>query len=595
MANISKKNNILSITKHVFNMLGAPLIHELPFFLIAVCSTTLIGFYFGFVQRIKSHYFILLDNLIISILVGIFFCYLLTALAYTFKNKIIKYGIYSIIFILNFFDYFLAGNFQANIGAEAFRLLAETNYNEASEFISIFASSPGTIKAIIKTIILIVLFLGFQLTYKHFKKLKSFRCYSITCSSIASFIVIIGIYYCGYFSYIFKFNTTEEILDFNYIYHFKDPFSRTFLACKTLDIAGNEIDTAIETSRNISSTSTEQKSPLNIVVVIGESFNKWHSPIYGYPLNTTPHMLQEYNYGNLIAFDDVSAPSGTTNLSIKNIFSCNSISHKEQWFNHPIFTCLFKKAGWNVYLWDNQQVIDKGTSFSFALNSFLFAPAIMDVAYTDVNKICYDYDEDLIRSFHKKCTGSKNLVIFHLNGQHARSKDRYPKQAMFEHFTSDSIKRNESYLTEKKKTLIAQYDNATLYNDFVISQIFKKFNNSNSIVIYFSDHGDEIYDYRDKYLRHLSEDLSQGMIKYILKVPFFVWVSPKYKEQNPDVIDALKLAKGKKYETDNLCHMLFSIGHISTNEYKQDRDVLSPNYKQTKRYTYKATELCPIE
>ena len=37
----------------------------------------------------------------------------------------------------------------------------------------------------------------------------------------------------------------------------------------------------------------------------------------------------------------------------------------------------------------------------------------------------------------------------------------------------------------------------TLYNDYVLKNIIDLFRDKNTVVLYFSDHGEEIYDYRD--------------------------------------------------------------------------------------------------
>ena len=42
---------------------------------------------------------------------------------------------------------------------------------------------------------------------------------------------------------------------------------------------------------------TTAEQPINIVVVIGESYIKHHSWLYGYPLETTPHLSAEKDSG----------------------------------------------------------------------------------------------------------------------------------------------------------------------------------------------------------------------------------------------------------------------------------------------------------
>ena len=43
-----------------------------------------------------------------------------------------------------------------------------------------------------------------------------------------------------------------------------------------------------------------------------------------------------------------------TTFSMKNMLSTNRISDNEAWHERPYFPVIFKKAGFNVSMWDNQ-------------------------------------------------------------------------------------------------------------------------------------------------------------------------------------------------------------------------------------------------
>ena len=78
-------------------------------------------------------------------------------------------------------------------------------------------------------------------------------------------------------------------------------------------------------------------------------------------------------------------------------------------------------------------------------------------------------------------------------------------------------------MDKNKKWAIATYDNATLYNDAVMGHIFDLYRNKNAVVVYFSDHGEEIYDYRDQRGRHVSYAPSADMLRHQNEVPFVIW------------------------------------------------------------------------
>ena len=319
---------------------------------------------------------------------------------------------------------------------------------------------------------------------------------------------------------------------------------------------------------------------ISIVVVIGESYIKSHSQLYGYELATTPNLCREENEGRLFVFDDVISSSNSTSIAMRNILCCNNSSADEQWYDYPNFMTIFKQSGYNVYFWSNQVDFAKKETFSFTLNSFLYNSKICEFAYTKRNLQSYKFDEDLIKSFSDSINYSlnkHNLIIFHLNGQHHDVRERFPSDK-FKHFNADSINRDEPYLGIAEKEYIADYDNATLYNDYVLHKIIEEFRNSNSILIYLSDHGEEVYDYRNQKGRDQGP-LTANKLKYQYEIPFMVWCSDIYKEKYREKVNAIKNAVNRPFISDNLCNMLFNLGGIETPYYRDSLDLISPNYK----------------
>ena len=324
---------------------------------------------------------------------------------------------------------------------------------------------------------------------------------------------------------------------------------------------------------------------LNIVLVIGESYIKQHAQLYDYYLNTTPFMSSEKEKGNLIVFNDVVTPANNTTVVLKNMLCCNDVGNGEAWYNSPFFPAIFKRAGYNVLLWDNQLTLDVNTSGFFGVKNFLYDDRLLELGFTDRNDEGFDLDAELVESFKSdtsKPLGAHNLILFHLQGQHIDASTRFPHTAEFTKFSVDSIKRNDKYLTPEKKQRIADYDNATYYNDWVIKQIIDIYRNSNTILIYFSDHGDEVYDYRDQFGREFGT-FTPNKLRYQFEVPFVVWCSNNYKEKHLDLYKQLSLSANKPYMIDKLCHLLFHLGGIQTVYYKKNKDILDSSYQVGRR------------
>ncbi|MCQ2288506.1 MAG: phosphoethanolamine transferase [Muribaculaceae bacterium] len=575
----NKRNTLVNFWGSLLRVVGSPVVYEFPFFLITACIFCLKSTFQSFSSVLSS------GNIDYAMLtaqrcfVGLLFSYLFAALAHSFKPRWAKVAVYAIMFLVVLIDCFLQANVHTGIGAEALRLVAETYSSEAWEFLQDYLFSVASLKAYTKVVIYLVAFIALTLLKNRIKHFVS-ACAISVINWITLLGLVVSLYFCECFVFMSELTTTEQMMSYCEYYNFPDPVSRMVSAIKTLRVAGRETQQAIEANTAIKPIESQQSNDsLNVVVVIGESFIKWHSPLYGYKLNTTPNMLNEASHGNLIAFDHVYSPASQTSLAIKNILSCNSVSDDEKWFEFPVFSTIFKQNGWRVYLWDNQRMFGQGSMWSFALNSFLYDNQLNNTAFSQNNTQCYNYDGELIDSFDADVSNGRNVVIFHLNGQHHDASSRYPHEQAFTRFTSDSIHRSEPWVDQKRKTAIAHYDNATLYNDFVLANIFKKFQETNSIVLYFSDHGEEIYDYRDNRGRKLDGEVTPNLCKYIFEVPFFVWVSNQFVSKYPHKVQALEKAKSKTFSTDNICHLLFDIANISTQYYKPERDVMQDDFK----------------
>lgn len=87
----------------------------------------------------------------------------------------------------------------------------------------------------------------------------------------------------------------------------------------------------------------------------------------------------------------------------------------------------------------------------------------------------------------------KNFLVVHLEGTHEEYRLRYPPE--FSKFTS----KDEVAEREEWKKIKAEYDNAVLYNDndYVLNEIIERFEDKDAVVIFVSDHDNEVYDGRD--------------------------------------------------------------------------------------------------
>ena len=359
-----------------------------------------------------------------------------------------------------------------------------------------------------------------------------------------------------------------------------DPISQILRSCVLLAKTGKAMGHAIEVTQNATTQSHIARDSVNVILVIGESYIKSHCQSYGYPLPTSPQLQRLKDEGSLTIFNDVVAPDNSTSTTIKNMLCCNSIGEGESWYDSPFFPAIFNEAGYDVYFWDNQHDCAPKAEYSFALNSFIYNRGI-ERFYTATNRESFEFDEDIVTSFKNDVHRKKaaNLVIFHLMGQHLDAAERFPHEEQYIRFHKEDVKRDEDYINEEARQRIADYDNATFYNDHVMAEIIELFKDVESVMVYLSDHGEEVYDFRDHYGRDHSPVISPSCAKYQFGIPFMIWCSDCYSEKHPEVVQRIKDSANKPFMSDNLCQVLFYLGGIQTPFYFEDRNILSPKYR----------------
>ncbi len=174
-----------------------------------------------------------------------------------------------------------------------------------------------------------------------------------------------------------------------------------------------------------------------------------------------------------------------------------------------------------------------------------------------------------------------NLTVYHLIGQHVDYKERYPDEVRYRHFTSDDIQRPE--LSDAKRQTIAHFANATRYNDEVIDRLCRHYADEDAVLVYLSDHGDEVYDYRNHVGRSHSHNVTPGMAKAQFEIPLMIWCSDLCRLRHQDIVTKIAQSVNKPFMSDDLPHLLYDLAGIKSPEYHRERSILQDSYKLTER------------
>lgn len=506
-------------------------------------------------------------------------------------KRAIRLTIYVVIFTLWAVTLFIVNNFNAIYTPQMLTVVAETNGGEASEFLAAWLFARGTVKATV----LWLLTLGGTLLLERYKYAISRR---IARSRVALFVLClitlivgawglrIGSKLVRPYNSLYELEITESRLRSN------DVITRLHQSAVMLHFQKQETRAAI--NLNLQAVNSERltcdRDSLTIVLVVGESFNKYHSSLYGYRLPTSPLMTAERDSGNLTVFTDVLSPYNLTSAAIKNMLSLNDIASREHWHEVPLWVSLLRRAGYSVAFWDNQRDFNAASVFTFSLNSFLFAPEMVENIYTAVNDSTFAFDGDFVANFARYAAGdtaSLRFHLLHLMGQHTKYDNRYPADKSLQRFTAADYPADPPYLDEAHRSTIAAYDNATLYNDSVLWSIINLYRNSNAVIIMLSDHGEEVYDYRDFMERDHNPEKDAMMVKYENEIPFFIWCSQDFKQRNPDVMSRLATASRCPIMTDNLGQIILLLAGIDCRYCRPERNPLSPRFKPAQHPLYR--------
>lgn len=380
------------------------------------------------------------------------------------------------------------------------------------------------------------------------------------------------------------------------------PLLRLSFSIFSNELASKQVDKLIASKNSAKVTGCSFRSP-TIVLIIGESYGRHHSQLYGYFMPTTPRQMKLRKTGRLIQFTDVVSPWNLTSFVFKNVFSLHVVGEKGEWCDYPLFPELFRKAGYRTAFITNQFLPRAGEavydfSGGFFLNHPELSEAMFDVRNTQLHPLdaglLGDYDnmvEDNKIQIGKKKDGkgyNHNLVIFHLIGQHVTYYDRYDHRQR--HFTEEDYVDKRPNLTTKQRMILADYDNACLYNDSIVNQIVRRFNNQDAVIIYMPDHGEECYeDNRGFICRQHSAKIDYDLAKYEFEIPFWVYCTPKYIRAHRDIYNTIKRYRKRPFMTDALPYMLLDLAGIKSPDYHAQYDVLSTQYNEKRPRLLKYT------
>ena len=374
------------------------------------------------------------------------------------------------------------------------------------------------------------------------------------------------------------------------------PISRLAFSIYANSLASKQISQLIEAIDKVQVDSCSFRSP-NIIFIIGESLGPHHSQQYGYMMPTTPRQVEREKTGYLTKYSDVVATWNLTSFVFKSVFSMHVVGQSGEWCDYPLFPELFRKAGYQVTFLTNQFLPKaKEAVYDFSGGFFLNDPRLSQAQFDLRNEQVFPLDEGLLTEYDKMrqaqqiniSDSSRNLIIFHLMGQHVAYQLRYPQNQ--KPFKAQDYRELRPELTGNKRKVLADYDNAVHYNDSIVDQIMARFEHEDAIVIYMPDHGEECFEGKRGFIcRNHAMKIDYDMARFEFAIPFWIWCSPKYAARHPEVFHQVVEAKDRRLMTDAIAHTLLYLAGICSPDYHAEYDVLSPQYNENRPRILKGT------
>ena len=497
-------------------------------------------------------------------------------------------AVFSLIaYFLSIVNAFCVEHFFAKIGLEILNVVLETNPQESSEFIDkyinigVFWSGTGIIIVLMLLHLLCAKFISFRrCCLLHFPT----KVYDV----LLFLFLIVSFYFClGSRIDVVKLmmaSKMEDVDDLVSNHSQNTPINNLLFSIKMRYLANKGLSVLADSQNSIKVYDCRYSSD-NIILVIGESYIKSHSQLYGYNKHTTPLQMERTNLsdkGYIVPFTDVISPSNLTSIVFKNVFSLHSIEEQSDWIDAPLFPVLFRIAGYRVFFMTNQYVQSLSSDiFNLSGGLFLNYNKLSKAQFDYRNTSTHRYDMGLLEDFDslKQFKGDHNLFIFHLAGQHIDFYKRSPE--MYKKFSVTDYQERLD-LNESEKQLVADYDNATYYNDIVVDSIIKRFENDNAILIYMPDHGEECFDELHRMGRLPVDYYTPEVLRQEYRIPFWIWCSKSYIDTHSDICKRICESRTKPFMTDDLPHLMLYLAGISCDGYVETRNILSPNFN-TKR------------
>lgn len=318
-------------------------------------------------------------------------------------------------------------------------------------------------------------------------------------------------------------------------------------------------------------------APRTLVVAIGESSNRHHWSLYGYPRPTTPRL--EGRRADLLVFEDAISAYALTTASVATALSYNGGLED---LGVPLIN-VFKQAGFETIWLSNQSTIDSFNSIVQMVSGadrHLYLNRGGDQGYVRM------YDHHVLpvlkEILNTPSPTGKRVVFVHMMGSHVNYAARVPEA--FNLFIQKDDLPARPWRKGRALSYINDYDNSILYTDSVLADMLDVLAEvPNSALLYFSDHGEEVYDTLPQH-GHVHALRS----RHYVDIPFFIWLSSGYRQYcGSERLELWRNARQQPFMLDIAGRLMLELAGVATPaDARQAHNPLSVLYRPGPRLLY---------
>ena len=303
-------------------------------------------------------------------------------------------------------------------------------------------------------------------------------------------------------------------------------------------------------------SSMQWQEPGVYVLVIGESATRDHLGAYGYSRDTTPWLSSVLQDENLYLFSKAYSCHPTTGQALSYALTAKNQYNGRPFEIAPSLLEVVHAAGGHT-AWLSNQAHFGAYEVPVAVIADEAEQQVWANPNSDLSRMVF-YDEVLAERLKEIKIQERMLIVIHLIGSHNSYIDRYP--SAYNCFSNSSRS-------------IDEYDNSILYTDAVLRKLWEvaKTLPNFQAMVYLSDHGEGV----DVGRMHSTTDFAWGMVR----IPFFVFVSPSFSKENPELCAQLCRIKDKVFTNDLLFNFMLGLIGIRPNGlHEPENDITSTSY-----------------